>query len=69
MGMWLMYVQVVVLSCEAYMKQTVVAKSETPREDLAVNSLHIGIGREAYHLAQLNSRSSGRIVGLRGYKY
>ena len=27
------------------------------------------MGREAYHLAQLNERSSGRIIGLRGYKY
>jgi len=69
MGMWLMYVQVVVLQCEAYTKKTVVAKSETPRKDLAVNNLHLSIGREAYHLAQLNSRSSGTIVGLRGYKY
>ena len=54
---------------EAYAKQTIVAKSEPVQTNLAVNSLRIDIGKEAYHLAQLNERSSGRIIGLRGYKY
>jgi len=56
-------------SYKANMKQTVVAKSETPRRDTAVNSLLIGVGKEAYHLAELNERSTGRIIRLRGYKY
>jgi len=64
-----MCVQDVIVTCEAYTKQTIVAKSETPRRGLAVNAAQISIGREAYHLAQLNSRGSGQIIGLRGYKY